>query len=63
MNNDPLDVHFDVIDGEPRYRSVGLTDGGRFILVAWTLRNGKVRAVTAFTATVASKKIFRGRLQ
>ena len=53
MNNNPLDVDFDVIDGEPRYRSVGLTDGGRLMSVGWTLRKGNVRAVTAFPAGVS----------
>lgn len=36
--------------GEERYRSVGLTDSGRLRVVIWTLRDGKVRAVTAFPA-------------
>ncbi|MGA2593275.1 MAG: BrnT family toxin [Bryobacteraceae bacterium] len=58
LNSDPLDLDYQVIDGEERYRSVGLTNGGRFLLVAWTVRNGRVRAVTAFPASVSNKKAF-----
>ncbi len=63
MNNDPLDSDFDVIENEERYRSIGLTDGGRLLSVGWTLRNGKVRAVTAFPAGVSDTKAFLGRFQ
>jgi uncharacterized DUF497 family protein len=58
LNNDPLDLDFELIEGEERYRSVGLTNGGRLLSVAWTIRNGKVRAVTAFPATVPDRKAF-----
>jgi uncharacterized DUF497 family protein len=63
MRNDPLDLDWDIVNGEERYRSVGLTDGGRSLLVAWTLRNGKIRAVTAFPATAATKGAFLKRLR
>jgi uncharacterized DUF497 family protein len=58
LNNDPLDLDYEVIDVEERYRSVGLTNGGRFLRVAWTVRNGKIRAVTAFRARASNKKAF-----
>jgi hypothetical protein len=29
LNNDPLDLDYEVIDGEERYRSIGLTNQGR----------------------------------
>jgi uncharacterized DUF497 family protein len=58
MNNDPLDLDYDVINGEERYRSVGITKGGRFLLVVWTVRDGNVRAITAFPASVSNKKTF-----
>lgn len=61
MNNDPLDLDYALIDDEERYRSVGLTNGGRFLLVVWTVRRGKLRAVTAFPASVSNKKAFLER--
>jgi len=56
LNNDPIDLAFDLIDDEERYRSVGLTNGGRLLSVAWTIRNGKVRAITGFPASVSDRK-------
>jgi uncharacterized DUF497 family protein len=53
LNNDPVDLKFELIDGEERYRSVGLTNAGRLLSVAWTIRKGKVRVITAFPAGVS----------
>jgi uncharacterized DUF497 family protein len=61
LNNDPVDLNFELIDNEERYRSVGLTNGGRLLSVAWTIRNGKVRAITAFPASVSDRKAFLER--
>jgi predicted DNA binding CopG/RHH family protein len=41
LNSDPLDLDYDVIDGEGGYRSVGLTNGGRFILAVWTFATAR----------------------
>ena len=61
LNNDPVDLAYELINSEERYRSVGITHKGRLLSVAWTLRNGKVRAITAFPATVSDKKAFLER--
>jgi uncharacterized DUF497 family protein len=61
LSNDPLDLNFERIDNEERYRSVGLTSGGRLLSVAWTIRRGKVRAITAFPASVSDRKAFLER--
>jgi len=37
-------MDYESIDGEERYRFVGLTNNGRLLSVVWTVRNGKVRA-------------------
>ena len=41
MQNSPLDFACEVVDGEERYRSVGMTDSGRLLVAIWTLRDGK----------------------
>jgi hypothetical protein len=46
MNADPLDLGYEVVDGEDRYRSVGVTNR---------------RAVTAFPAGISNKKTFLER--
>ena len=61
LHNDPLELGYELSDGEERYRTVGLTNGGRLLSVAWTIRDGKVRAVTAFAAGVADRKAFLER--
>ncbi|MGB7759753.1 MAG: BrnT family toxin [Bryobacteraceae bacterium] len=61
LENDPVDLGFELIDDEERYRSVGLTDAGRLLSAAWTIRKGKVRAITAFPATVSDRKAFLER--
>ncbi|MCC6262597.1 MAG: hypothetical protein IT169_03395 [Bryobacterales bacterium] len=58
LNNDPIDLDFDLINNEARYRPVGLTNGGRLLSAAWTIRNGKVRAIAAFLASVSDRKAF-----
>jgi len=56
LSNNPVDLNFELIDNEERYRSVGLTDGGRLLSAAWAIRKGKVRAITAFPASVSDRK-------
>jgi len=63
MNNDPLDRDYELIDNEERYRSVGLTSAGRLLSVAWTVRDGRIRAVTAFPAGVSDTNAFLKRSQ
>lgn len=58
LGNDPLDLDYEVVSGEERYRSVGVTNEGRFLLTVWTIRDGKVRAVTAFPAGMSNRRAF-----
>ena len=61
LNNDPLDLGYELIDNEERYRAVGVTSGGRWLTIVFTLRDGKVRGITAFTASTLDKKAFLER--
>lgn len=61
LNNDPVDLKYELADREGRYRSVGLTDADRLLSVVWTIRNGKVRAITAFPAGASDRKAFLER--
>jgi uncharacterized DUF497 family protein len=38
LNNDPVELNFELIDNEERRRSVGLTNAVRLLSVAWTIR-------------------------
>jgi len=61
LGNEPLDLHYERIDAEDRYRSVGITNAGRLLSAVWTIRNGRVRAITAFPSGVSDKKAFLER--
>lgn len=50
LDNDPLDIEAETVDGEQRWSSIGHTDQGRFLLVVTTLRRSRIRVVTAFSA-------------
>jgi uncharacterized DUF497 family protein len=63
LDNDPVDLDYERIDNEERYRSVGFTNGGRLLSATWTIRNGKVRAITAFPASISDRKAFLERLK
>jgi len=45
---EPLDVGFDVVNGEERWSYLGETSEGRILWVAMTLRDKRMRTVTAF---------------
>ena len=61
LENEPLDLAYELIENEERYRSVGLTNRGRLLSAVWTIRSGKVRAITAFPATFSDRKAFLER--
>jgi uncharacterized DUF497 family protein len=48
VENDPLDIEAESVDGEERTTSVGCTDRGRVLVVVTTLRGPRLRVVTAF---------------
>jgi hypothetical protein len=56
MLGDPLEVGFEVVDGEARWSFVGETSEQRILRVVITVRGGRMRVVTAF------KPSARGRL-
>jgi uncharacterized DUF497 family protein len=58
LTNNAMDLGYELIDDEERYRAVGLTGAGRLLTVVWTPRNGCIRAVTGFPATVSDRKAF-----
>ena len=56
--NDPLELEYQTESGEERYKSLGITDAGRVLIVVWTLREGKVRAITAYPASRLYKQLY-----
>ena len=50
LNNDPVELDYQVVEGEERWVAVGVTNRGRFLVVVWTIRGSTIRVVTAFDA-------------
>ncbi len=46
--NDPLDLGMEIVEGEERVVNLGATAHGRILLVVTTVREDRVRVVTAF---------------
>lgn len=57
--NDPLDVHFDPdVNGEQRWTYLGETNNGRILNVVITVRNERIRVVTAYEAEKQDKLLY-----
>ncbi len=50
LENEPVDVGYEIVDGESRWASIGHTNKLRIVKVVWTVRGEKVRVVTAVEA-------------
>jgi len=49
LENDPMEMGYEIVDDEERWISVGHTNKLRILKVSWTIRKGTlVRVVTAF---------------
>ena len=59
LANNPLDLEYQTERGEERFKSLGVTNEGRPLIVVWTIREGKIRAVTAYPAGKSYEKLHR----
>ncbi len=58
---DPLDVGFDVVNGEERWPYLGETNGGRIVRVVIAMRGEKTRVLTAFEPSRYQKRLYLER--
>jgi uncharacterized DUF497 family protein len=56
--NGPVEVDYQVVDGEERYVVVGLSDAARFLTIVWTDRWGAVRIITAFDSSREDQAVY-----
>jgi len=61
MTNDPIEVAEYTVAGEPRVHVVGMTDAGRLLEMVYTIRRGRIRAVTAFPMKLSKRRFYYGR--
>ena len=57
--NNPLDLEFQIRNGEERIAQVGETDAGRILVIITTMRGELIRVVTAFVAKPRLRKFYR----
>jgi len=58
IQNDPLDLELQVVDGEPRNPQIGETNTGRILVVISTPHADDERVVTAWDATRSEKAVY-----
>lgn len=58
INSEPLYIEYQEVSGEERYKALGETDNHRILVVVFTIRGEKIRAVTAYPATKRYKELY-----
>ena len=56
--NEPLDLEYQTERGEPRYKSLGGTNQGRILIAVWTVREGRIRPITAYRASKPYRELY-----
>jgi uncharacterized DUF497 family protein len=56
--NDPLDLEYQIEDGEARYKALGATTRGRVLIAVWTVRERRIRAVTCYAASRPLRQLY-----
>jgi uncharacterized DUF497 family protein len=54
----PIEVDYQIRNGEERIQMIGLTLKVRLLSVVITFRSGKMRVITAFSATAAQRRSY-----
>lgn len=57
--NNPVDLEFQIRNGEERIAQLGETDAGRILVVITTMRGELIRVVTAFPAKERLRNLYR----
>jgi uncharacterized DUF497 family protein len=63
IENNPLDLERQIRNGEERILHLGETVAGRVLFVVVTVRNKKLRVVTAFPANRKARKFYAEQKQ
>lgn len=58
LSGDSLDLEYRNEAGEERYKVLGATKAGRILIGVWTPREGRIRAVTAYSANRAFQRLY-----
>lgn len=59
----PLGTGFEMVDGEDRWSYVGETNEGRLLRVVITIRDERMRVVTAFEPSIHWKMLYHDQMR
>ena len=59
IQNRPVDLGTELRNGEERVAQVGETDAGRILIVVTTMKNKKIRVITAWPAKERFRRYFQ----
>jgi uncharacterized DUF497 family protein len=51
VENNPIDLDYQVVDGEDRMLQVGITNAAKILTILSTVRASRIRPITAFPST------------
>ncbi len=51
IENDPIDLDYQAVDGEDRILQIGTTNAARILTILSTVRAGRIRPITAFPSS------------
>ncbi len=63
LKNDPVELGSALVNGEQRTKVAAITDRGRILEMIYTVRRGRIRAVTAYPANKKKREAYRGYFQ
>jgi hypothetical protein len=63
MNGNPAPVADYELMGEQRAHVIGITGAGRMLELVYTVRRGRIRAVTAYPLKRSKREIYRGQFE
>jgi uncharacterized DUF497 family protein len=58
IKNDPVEIAYQLIDGEERYLVVGLTKAGRCLTIPYTERSKRARVITAWDSSKREEDVY-----
>lgn len=56
--NSPLDLDYQIEGGEARYKALGATNHSRVLVIVWTVRERRIRAITAYSASRPLRRLY-----
>jgi len=63
MFSGPVELEYQEEGGEERYKSLGITNQGRILVALWTVRDDRIRPITAYPAPAHLRRLWQELLE